>query len=88
MYGLDVDTLNVYVKSNGKPIGNPIWTRKGDQGDLWRHATLSVTSQSSFMVSLSLRVNSSNTLEFLLLEVSWENVVFESYHHRRKPKLN
>jgi hypothetical protein len=51
MYGLDVDTLNVYIKIGGK-LGNPVWTRKGDQGDLWRHATVSITSQSLFQVGL------------------------------------
>ncbi|CAF1691193.1 unnamed protein product, partial [Adineta ricciae] len=33
MYGMDVDTLNVYIKVNNN-MGKPVWTRTRDQGDL------------------------------------------------------
>ncbi|CAF4656156.1 unnamed protein product, partial [Rotaria magnacalcarata] len=33
MYGMDVDTLNVYIKVNNNK-GKPVWTRTRDQGDL------------------------------------------------------
>ena len=51
MYGVDVDSFNVYVKSFGAKLGNPVWKRTGDQGDIWRHATVSITSQTQFQVS-------------------------------------
>ena len=49
MYGLDVADLRVYIKK-GSSLGSPLWTRSGDQGNLWRHATVSVTSQTQFQV--------------------------------------
>lgn len=33
MYGMDVDTLNIYIKTNGQ-LGKPVWTRSRDQGNL------------------------------------------------------
>ena len=33
MYGMDVDTLNVYIKINGV-LGKPVWTRSRNQGQL------------------------------------------------------
>ncbi|UJR31098.1 hypothetical protein I4U23_018606, partial [Adineta vaga] len=34
MYGMDVDTLNVYIKMNGQ-LNKPVWTRSRNQGDKW-----------------------------------------------------
>ncbi|CAF4185562.1 unnamed protein product, partial [Rotaria sp. Silwood2] len=34
MYGMDVDTLNVYLKINGQ-LGKPVWTRARNQGNQW-----------------------------------------------------
>ena len=31
MYGMDVNTLNVYMKINGQ-LGKPVWTRARNQG--------------------------------------------------------
>ena len=33
MYGMDVDTLNVYMQMNGQ-LGKPVWTRTRNQGYL------------------------------------------------------
>ncbi len=33
MYGMDVDTLNIYIKINGV-LGKPVWTRARNQGRL------------------------------------------------------
>lgn len=49
MYGFDVDNFNVYKKSSGK-LGNPVWTRRGNQGNIWRHATVSITSQNQYQI--------------------------------------
>ncbi|CAF4044180.1 unnamed protein product, partial [Rotaria sordida] len=34
MYGMDVNTLNVYIKINGQ-LGKPVWTRTRNQGNQW-----------------------------------------------------
>lgn len=31
MYGMDVDVLNIYIKTNGQ-LGKPVWTRTRNQG--------------------------------------------------------
>ena len=31
MYGMDIDTLNIYVKTNGQ-LNKPVWTRSRNQG--------------------------------------------------------
>ena len=31
MYGMDIDTLNIYIKVNGQ-LGKPVWTRARNQG--------------------------------------------------------
>lgn len=50
MYGQDIGTLNVYVKSpSGKP-GVPVWLRSGDRGNIWKIAQVAVTSSSNFQV--------------------------------------
>ena len=49
MYGPHVDTLNVYTKKSGQ-LGQPIFTKNGSQGNLWNHATVVVSSLSSFQV--------------------------------------
>ena len=33
-FGIDVNTLNVYIKQGGE-LGVPIWTRSKNQGDEW-----------------------------------------------------
>lgn len=33
MYGMDIDTLNVYIKMNGQ-LNKPVWTRSRNQGEL------------------------------------------------------
>lgn len=33
MYGMDVDTLNMYIKVNDV-LGKPVWTRSRNQGQL------------------------------------------------------
>ncbi|CAH3118157.1 unnamed protein product [Pocillopora meandrina] len=50
MYGQDIGTLNVYVKSpSGKP-GVPVWLRSGDRGNIWKIAQVAVTSSSNFQI--------------------------------------
>ncbi|CAF0847412.1 unnamed protein product, partial [Rotaria sordida] len=34
MFGMDVDTLNIYIKINGQ-LGKPVWTRTRNQGNQW-----------------------------------------------------
>ncbi|XP_025085553.1 MAM and LDL-receptor class A domain-containing protein 1-like [Pomacea canaliculata] len=44
MYGSSIGLLNVYAQQ-GKNLGNPLWTRSGEQGDKWISATLFLTPQ-------------------------------------------
>ncbi|XP_019632083.1 PREDICTED: MAM and LDL-receptor class A domain-containing protein 2-like [Branchiostoma belcheri] len=43
MYGSHVDSFNVYWRVGGT-LGNPIWTRQGDQGNLWTEAKIDITA--------------------------------------------
>ena len=49
MYGTTMGTMNVYART-GNSIGNPIWTKSGNQGNRWIQARVTVTSQSSWQV--------------------------------------
>ncbi|XP_062407771.1 MAM and LDL-receptor class A domain-containing protein 1 [Sardina pilchardus] len=47
MDGEDVGELNIYLQQPEKPGGGslqPLWGRRGDQGDLWRHGRATVHS--------------------------------------------
>ena len=39
MTGSGVDTLNIY---QGSITSTPIWTKKGDQGDVWKHGRVTI----------------------------------------------
>lgn len=49
MYGEQVATLNVYFKVNGK-LGKPVFIKKGNQGNKWKFAQLTVTGPSKLQV--------------------------------------
>lgn len=52
MYGMDIDTLNVYVSYNSQ-MGKPVWTRSRNQGLLFQkkifyvifHVSLNIGNQ-------------------------------------------
>ena len=46
MYGSDIDTLNVYIKT-GSNISIPVWSRSGNRGDLWKISQVPVTDRKS-----------------------------------------
>ena len=50
MYGDQVDNLNVYAKT-GSNLGNAIWTRKGNQGNAWKQASITVNGPTAVNVS-------------------------------------
>ncbi|XP_030832892.1 MAM and LDL-receptor class A domain-containing protein 1 [Strongylocentrotus purpuratus] len=47
MYGRDVETLNVYVRSIDGTLGNPKWTTSGDQGNYWHRHTLDIAANTA-----------------------------------------
>ena len=49
MYGPDIDTLSVYIKDGGV-LGNPIWQRKGNQGNVWKYGQFFIRRPSSYKV--------------------------------------
>jgi len=52
MHGSNIGTLNFYVKT--KPaLGNPTWTRTGDQGDQWNQAVIALPTIQTFSVSMN-----------------------------------
>ncbi|CAF3344308.1 unnamed protein product [Rotaria sp. Silwood1] len=51
MYGEDVDTLNVYIQIDGER-GEPVWTRSGNQGDVWSKGQYSIPSIQSSIVQI------------------------------------
>ena len=51
MYGNDIDTLNVYVKT-GSSISIPVWSRSGNRGDLWKISQVPLTATVNFNVGV------------------------------------
>ena len=52
MYGLTIDTLNVYTKrSDTTGFGNLIWTSSGEISDDWFQASIVVDESASFQVN-------------------------------------
>ncbi len=51
MYGPHIDTLRVYVTSNNRSLGSPIWSKTGTQGNVWKNMTLTVSNVSDFQVN-------------------------------------
>lgn len=49
MYGQDIGSLNVYIKTGGN-LSNPLWTRSGNRGNVWKVTQVSITASSSFNV--------------------------------------
>ena len=50
MYGQDIGTLNVYIKSPSAKPGVPVWVRSGDRGNIWKIAQVPVSASSNFQV--------------------------------------
>ena len=48
MYGSSIGSLNFYVKAGGTL--NLLWTKSGDQGNMWRRALQTVRSTSNYQV--------------------------------------
>jgi hypothetical protein len=44
MYGSDMGTLNVLVD------GNSVWTRTGDQGNIWKKADITIRMTTNYKV--------------------------------------
>lgn len=49
MYGQDIGSLNVYIKTGGN-LSNPLWTRSGNRGNVWKVTQVSITASSSFNI--------------------------------------
>ena len=43
MYGDGIGSLNVYTKFESRPISENIWNRKGDQDNIWRLGTVTLS---------------------------------------------
>ena len=51
MYGQDVGTLNVRIKSvGGSNVTLPVWSSSGERGDRWLWAQISINITSDFQV--------------------------------------
>ncbi|XP_070567019.1 MAM and LDL-receptor class A domain-containing protein 2-like [Ptychodera flava] len=49
MYGTHVNTLSVYIKTNGQ-LGSPVWTRSGADENDWMYAQYWITSTTSYQI--------------------------------------
>ncbi|XP_050391165.2 MAM and LDL-receptor class A domain-containing protein 2 [Patella vulgata] len=47
MYGEDMGDLNVYIKTNQTGLGDAVFTRAGDQGNVWKRSYVNVSQISS-----------------------------------------
>jgi hypothetical protein len=47
MYGIHVNTLNVYLSSDTTNLTTPIWSRKGTQGNQWRMGQFQIAGDST-----------------------------------------
>ncbi|XP_063955452.1 MAM and LDL-receptor class A domain-containing protein 1-like [Lytechinus pictus] len=51
MYGIDVETLNVYTKTEDQDLpGTQVWTKQGNQGNYWHRATFATPRDQVFQV--------------------------------------
>ncbi|XP_047128245.1 MAM and LDL-receptor class A domain-containing protein 1 isoform X1 [Hydra vulgaris] len=49
MYGLNIDTLSLFTIQNGNR-SNPLWRLKGNQGDSWKSANMTVGDNTPFQI--------------------------------------
>lgn len=49
MYGSNIETLNVYLKSSTTP-GTLYWTRKGSLSDKWYQAQVDIQENSTYQI--------------------------------------
>lgn len=50
MRGSAIGKLNVYVVKGGDPIGNPAWSKSGQQGNKWYIGQMNIMSQPQFKI--------------------------------------
>ena len=58
MYGTDIGTLNVFVRTSNVLPSRALWSENGDQGNVWKVARKTITSTQPFevnQISISLR---------------------------------
>lgn len=56
MYGVHINTLNVYVQASGNlgpTLSNPVWTRKGTQGNQWKQGKVPINPVGSYQVTIN-----------------------------------
>jgi hypothetical protein len=61
MWGSGTGTLNVFLKDGATIQDSPLWTLKGDQGDLWRPARATIQATGKFQVN-----RKTKTLKFII----------------------
>ena len=55
MYGADINTLSVYVRTGSHDT--LLWSKTGTRGDKWLQALVTVNSRTHFQVGLDLLIN-------------------------------
>ena len=51
MYGTHIGSLNVYVRTSTTGPMNQIWSKSGDQGDVWIKGTVGISVSQNFQVT-------------------------------------
>ncbi|XP_033122121.1 MAM and LDL-receptor class A domain-containing protein 1-like, partial [Anneissia japonica] len=70
MYGVTVNTLNVYIVDTTGTVGVPAWTNTNNQENLWRLGKISVETMSAFQIVFEGIVGRSDTGDIALDDVT------------------
>ena len=54
MYGVDIGTLNIFVKTGSTLPSRPIWAENGNQGNVWKIARKTITATRAYQVGFHL----------------------------------
>ncbi|KAH9494976.1 hypothetical protein Btru_018310, partial [Bulinus truncatus] len=71
MFGVDIDTLNVYLINSGNHT--LIWTRSGSHGNLWRQGEAQVSSSKNYQISFEGVVGHGYKADIALDDISLVN---------------
>ena len=56
-FGKTVGQLNIYTRKRTQLSEKPIWSIRGDQGDRWRPAAVTITEYEDFQVKFLTTLN-------------------------------
>lgn len=57
MWGRSTGTLNVFLKEGTTIQGSPLWSLRGDQGNLWRSARATIRAAGQYQVNTPINLS-------------------------------